>query len=231
MQVDKLTILLVLLTQSALEVLPTDPSTVKITGSEEERRPDKTEESLKQVDTRTRRRQREAEEKDARWKEVIKDVMIPLDLESAPLQIKTYDALASGNQTLVYFYDSSEEFAGYLRFKNTYDSLQYVLGRCTTSESYVTLDEGSKDEVWTITKTEEPSIRLNFNEVEVFNLLLEETCTDPEWRVYWTADVEKIMFPFTMNRNHQDKASRFYRVYGEDLQSGLPCTIVTSINT
>ena len=225
-----LTILLVLLTQSALEVLPTDSQAVKTTSSEEERRPDKTEESLIQEDTRTRRRQRDAEEKEGtRWKEVIKDVMIPLDLESAPLQIKTYDALKSGNQTLVYFYTSSDKFAGYIRFKNTYDSLQYVLGRCTTSESYVTLDEGSKDEVWTITKTEEPSIRLNFNDVEVFNLLLEDTsCTDPEWRVYWTADVEKMMFPFTMNRNHQDKASRFYRVYGEDLQSALPCTIATS---
>ena len=228
MQVNKLTILLVLLIQSALEVSPTDSSAVKSTDSEEEGRPDKTEESLIQVDTRTRRRLRDTEKEDARWKEVIKDVMIPLDLESAPLQIKTYDALASGNQTLVYFYDSSDEFAGYLRFKNTYDSFQYVLGRCTSSESYVSLDEGSKDEVWTITKTEGPRIRLNFNDVEVFNLLLEDTCTDPEWRVYWTADVEKIMFPFTMNRNHQDKASRFYRVYGEDLQSGLPCSIVIS---
>ncbi|KAL5263950.1 hypothetical protein ACHWQZ_G005141 [Mnemiopsis leidyi] len=130
-----------------------------------------------------------------------------VDLETTPLEIKTNSTLESGDEVEVYFYNSQGEDAGrvWIYFSST---PQYRLVWCSSDTNFPSNLPAAVDKVWRISLNKTSGIRLQIhcNDVEVLNTLLsDDTCSDSDWREYWSRDVEKIAF------YRGDTASDYYR--------------------
>ena len=140
------------------------------------------------------------------------DVKIDHDLEKSPLQIKTDSALGSDHVTVVTFYTAEEDVAGVfsIRFKSppTYRFL-YCMNEHT---NFPTALPSDAIKVWTFTRTAAADsfrVVIHCNDKEVFNMKISDTLCDNagwDWRIYWTSDVEKILFS-----KAYDTAADFYR--------------------
>ena len=73
----------------------------------------------------------------AGWKAVERDVKIPHNLETTPLQIKTDSAAGSREVVYVYLYTAGGDMAGFIKFDFT-SSPQYWLGYCTYPTNFPT---------------------------------------------------------------------------------------------
>ncbi|KAL5264054.1 hypothetical protein ACHWQZ_G005225 [Mnemiopsis leidyi] len=131
-----------------------------------------------------------------------------VDLETTPLEIKTNSTLESGDEVYVLLYNSQGEYAGgvYIYFTST---PQYYLDWCSSyTTNFPSNLPAAVDKVWRISLTRTSGIRLQIhcNDVEVLNFLLsDDTCSNSDWRKYWSRDVEKIAF------SRSDTASDYYR--------------------
>ncbi|KAL5263941.1 hypothetical protein ACHWQZ_G005133 [Mnemiopsis leidyi] len=132
-----------------------------------------------------------------------------VDLETTPLEIKTNSTLESGDRVYVLFFNSQGEYAGvvYIYFIST---PKYWLYWCSSYTNFPSNLPAAVDKVWRISLNKTSGIRLQIhcNDVEVANFLLsDDTCSNSDWREYWSRDVEKIAF------SEYDTASVYYRLY------------------
>ena len=135
-----------------------------------------------------------------------------IDIETAPLEIKTNSLLGSEDEVAVFFYNSRGDFAGGVRISFSFTP-QYLLDKCSHLNQYTNFPStlpAAVDKVWRIrlslTKTSVTRLQIHCNDVEVLNVLLsDDTCNDSYWRDYWSRDVEKIVFSI------HDTASDYYR--------------------
>ena len=135
---------------------------------------------------------------------------INIDLENSPFQIKTDSVDGSNEKVDVILLTAEGHYAGgvYLYFTSP---PQYYLNHCSTSwTNFPTAVPTETDKIWTITLIRlSGSVRLiiNCNNKEVLNVVLSNTvCTDSQWSITWSKDVEKIRFSSCC-----DKASDYYR--------------------
>ena len=144
------------------------------------------------------------------WTAVQRSVLLPLDLENTPLEIRTNSTLGSGDKVVVWFYPTQGEYVGGVEifFSST---PQYYLSWCSSWTSFPSNLSSEVDKIWRITLDKTAGIRLQIhcNGVEVLNFLMSDnTCIrNGSWRKYWSRDVERIYFP-----TNRDTASDYYRV-------------------
>ena len=141
------------------------------------------------------------------WTAVKRKVLIPLDLETTPLEIKTDSTLGSGDRMEVWFFTTQRWYVGGVEiyFSST---PQYWLYECSSYTNFPSNLPIKVDKIWRITLDKTAGIRLliHCNGVEVVNILMSDnTCSDSRWREHWSRDVENIYF-FSY-----DTASDYYR--------------------
>ena len=122
------------------------------------------------------------------------EVELAYDLESSPLQIVTDSVLGSEELLWVQFQPEGgqAEIHG-LQIMFT-DPPQYNIGRCATG--WITFNIPLPDEqirTWTITKTNNESVSLFCNGVEIYNYLFSES-TDDDCVPRWSTDVANMAF-------------------------------------
>ena len=113
---------------------------------------------------------------------MVRDTVIPFDLESTPLQIKTNSTAGSGEQIVVSTYtaDKSNIGAVYVKFSSP---VKYYISYC---DSWIVLPVQPPDEVnkiWTIQKTV-TTLNIECNGVEVLNYQFNnsgESQCEPKW--------------------------------------------------
>ena len=130
------------------------------------------------------------------WKAVERDVMIPHNLETTPLQIKTDSTTGSKESVAVYLYTAEREARPvevYLQFTSP---PQYHLTDCTTSYTDLPSTLPSDiNKVWVITKLPGPRLTVQCNGVTVVNITMSDTCISSDWKEYWSNKGGKIKFP------------------------------------
>ena len=128
------------------------------------------------------------------WKTVERDVKIPHNLETTPLQIKTDSTAGSGEEVAVLLYTAGGDHAGsvLLYFSSP---PQYRLDYCTSSNIVLPSTLPSDvNKVWVITKLPGPRITVQCNGVTVVDLNMSDTCSISNWGEYWTRQVAQIEF-------------------------------------
>ena len=143
------------------------------------------------------------------WTVVEREVQINYDLENSPLQIWTNSEIGRNEVVKVWFFNAQGFSAGGLVLSFT-SPPQYWLGYCSSSyNNFPTALPSETDKVWTITLTRSsgaPSVVMHCNNKEVLNVVLSDsTCSNSNWRDYWSKDVEKIIF------DSSDTVSDYYR--------------------
>ena len=138
------------------------------------------------------------------WTAVKVKVMIPRDLETTPLQIKTDSTLGSGEKILVQTFGKDNSFIGGVSVKFS-STIQYQIAACTSGDTKLSVQPPAEmDKIWTIIKTETDLI-ITCNNVEVLNYLFADS-SDSDCVPRWRGDiVEEIRF------TTDDTASDFYR--------------------
>ena len=138
------------------------------------------------------------------WSPVILDTVIPFDLESTPLQIKTNSTVGSGDRIAVGTYTADGSIIGRVGMLFT-SPVKYGIGYCT---SWTTLPVQPPEEVektWTIQKTA-TILSMECNGVEVLNYQFSKS-GESRCVPHWGGDVvEKIKFD-----SEYDTASDNYR--------------------
>nr|AFK75430.1 putative secretory peptide-20 [Pleurobrachia bachei] len=139
------------------------------------------------------------------WCPVVRDTLIPFDLESTPLQIKTDLTAGSEEQITVDTYNIGSSFIGGVGVKFT-SPIQYGISFCTTSWTVLPVQPGDEvDKIWTIRKTT-TAVRIECNGLEVLNYQFSDSSAS-SCVSRWGGDVvEKILF------YAYDTASDSYRV-------------------
>ena len=148
------------------------------------------------------------------WTTVVKQTLIPINLQTTPLNLKTSAAAGSDKKIIVFFYNSLGEYAGGLKlfFSST---LQYQLDGCHDNairSDFSTTPPAETDKVWRITKivtdTSDIAVQIYCNEVEVVsNVIAESTCANTNWNTVWSRKISQMKF------GKWDSASDFYRIY------------------
>ena len=137
------------------------------------------------------------------WSPVVRDTIIPFDLESTPLQIKTNSTAGSGENFRVTTLTASESSVGGLQvaFRS---QVEYKMNYCVGSFTNLQAQPPDEvDKVWTISKTDTALI-IECNGAEVLNYQFSSS-SDTDCVSKWGGDVEKIKFIKT------DTASDSYR--------------------
>ena len=140
------------------------------------------------------------------WKTVERDVKIPHNLETTPLQIKTDSAAGSRENVWVYLYTAWGDWAGYVYF-NFNSPPQYYLHWCSNSRTdFPSTLPSEINKIWTLTKLPGPRVTLQCNGVTVVDMTMShDTCSDSDWSTVWNRQVEQIKF------DSDDSASDEYR--------------------
>ena len=131
------------------------------------------------------------------WKSVINGEKVDLNLETAPLYLKTDSAMGSSEEGKVGFYTAEEDKVGGFLIKFSSSPL-FALWHCTDWKSLPTGLPTDDDKVWKITLTRTTGIRIvvQCNNVEVLNMLIfGSTCaSSSNWNTYWSNYIKKIEF-------------------------------------
>ena len=122
-----------------------------------------------------------------------RDVKIPHNLETTPLQIKTDSTAGSGENVGVWLYTAGGDEAGsvWLYFSSP---PQYNLGWCRSWTDLPSTLPSNRNKVWVITKLPGYRLTVQCNGKTVLDITLSDTCSDSKWREYWTRQVEQIKF-------------------------------------
>eukprot|EP00116_Pleurobrachia_bachei_P007816 sb/3468078/ len=145
---------------------------------------------------------------DTSWQPVVRETLIPLDLESVPLQVKT-DSTSSNSYFLsVILYDNTQDtYESFLEYRRWISinllstGITYNLQSCTNTASLPIQPSAEEPKIWTFSKTEN-SLTIGCNGVT----LVTYTFTGEDCESLWKGDiVDKIAFW------NNDKASKFFR--------------------
>ena len=133
------------------------------------------------------------------WTAVQRDVNVPLDLETTPLEIRTNTELRSNEEMFVWFLTADGEGAvGGLQIFLSYTGPMYYIFYCSSSRTNFPSNLPTEvDKIWRITLDKTAGIRLQIhcNGVEVLNVLLSDnTCGESYWGKFWSKDVDNIYF-------------------------------------
>ena len=123
-----------------------------------------------------------------------------LDMEVAPMQIKTDSTAGSGDLVFVRFVNMGIWAAGGLKLHFT-DPMEYELTRCTDSKQALNNVPADKDKIWTVYRTSD-GVKIECNDVKVAEFSI-ASCTHSEKWVY-DRDIGKVIFEAT------DTATDFY---------------------
>ena len=141
--------------------------------------------------------------------------MIPYDLESTPLEIRTNRDFEKKDEFKVSVYGKENSIYGVIGIRwDTYPP-RYRFSNCMKvfSNNFLTtlnLPSGS-EKVWRITvgkSLDTRSVQIHCNDVEVLNIeMSDRLCGVVSWRDYWMQDREQITF------DKQDTVCASYRPY------------------
>eukprot|EP00116_Pleurobrachia_bachei_P011611 sb/3471873/ len=149
------------------------------------------------------------------WSPVIRDTLIPLDLESTPLQIKTDSTAGSGKQIWVNTYTTDGSFIGQVQLYFISPIRCYIYN-CTSGGTSLTAQPRDEvDNIWTIRRTATALI-IDCNGVEVLNYRFSEGALEncaPSWEGKM---VKNIRF------DEKDSASDSYRIECESVGLFFP---------
>ena len=127
------------------------------------------------------------------WKAVKRNVLIPHNLQTTSLQIKTDATAGSGKELSVVLYTAGEDKAGIFQLYFT-SSPKYKILNCITSWTVLPSNLPKEvNKVWQITKLPGPRITVQCNGVTVLDLS-HDTCRKSSWSSTWSRQVEQIMF-------------------------------------
>ena len=136
----------------------------------------------------------------------MRDTLIPFDLESTPLQIKTDSITKSKEWIMVYTYNIGSSYIGSVGVRFT-SSMKYKISYCSTSWTVLPVQPPEEvDKIWTIRKTN-TALNIECNGVEVLNYQFSDSSLD-DCVKQWGGDVIEIKFPFLYD---SDTASDSYR--------------------
>ena len=128
------------------------------------------------------------------WKTVERDVKIPHNMQTPPLQIKTDSTAGSGEQVIVSFYTVGGDYAGGIGVY-FHSRPWYSLAFCKSPADLPSTLPSDINKVWVITKLPGPRLTVQCNDVTVVDLTMsDDTCSDSNWREYWTKQIEQIKF-------------------------------------
>ena len=117
--------------------------------------------------------------------------MIPHDLETTPLQIKTD---SNSGDLYLRFFTAGGEAAGNIYIFVSDEYPDYWVYNCMVKgKEYPSNAPSGVNMVWTATKLPGPKITVHCNGVYLFEVS-EDSCDDSEWRKVWGLDVEQIEF-------------------------------------
>lgn len=136
---------------------------------------------------------------------------IEFDLETSPLEIKTYSKLKSKERVDLIFYSAEENYnhVGGISFYFG-PGLEYTIRRCQEHDTaFPTNVPPETGKLWRIALLRTSAGRrivVHCNEVRVLDFVLSDsTCSEGYWSKTWGRNVAKIRFTET------DTASEFYR--------------------
>ena len=135
--------------------------------------------------------------------------VIPVNLQTAPLLIKTNSIYGSYDKVSLFLLDSQGEFVGEVGITFSRPYTQYFLDWCTSPANFTSNLPTAVDKIWRVSMDRTNGIRfiIHCNDVEVVNALIsDETCEFRVWKLHWTKVVEKIYF------SSHDNASDDYKV-------------------
>ena len=143
-----------------------------------------------------------------------RDINIPFDLETTPLEIKT-GIVKTGTQIAIDFNKDSGYSTGAILIEFGVSPAKFRIIRCSAKGSWTPFNQlilFSAKKVWRFTKTRTAlgiGFMIHCNDLELLDIVISGlTCTDGDWR-RWTGEVtRKIFFHGTY-----DRASDYYRPY------------------
>ena len=148
------------------------------------------------------------------WIAVQRNVLIDIDINTTPLEIRSDSELRTRDEAEVYFYTSQGVTAGGVKF-NFYYSPQYFIYRCSEDwTEFPTNPPTARVKVWSIMVTRSSSkmgLQILCNGKEVLNTVLSVSECPKFWDRwfydYWNRDIAKIGF------SKWDTMSDYYRPY------------------
>ena len=140
--------------------------------------------------------------------------MIPWELESTPLQIKTDSALGSGHSISFAMYPTEAQgvyYIGFILVKFSNPS-RYYKHKCKVWTDLPVQPPSELEKVWTFTKTEDSFI-IHCNNVKVLNLKFSDSSLGQCVTTWEGTQVGKILFykNAMFNTHDSDTASDSYR--------------------
>jgi hypothetical protein len=141
------------------------------------------------------------------WKPVEHGVLIPVELETSYLHVKTNSEVGSGNRTWIWYYDKEGSRARGIEIVFTSPGENYFLMSCLDSPTpFPPTLPTTVNKVWTIEKRGYRT-RMFCNGVLVLDITVSDTtCHRSYWETEWGREVGGILF------NRWDSASDMYMI-------------------
>jgi hypothetical protein len=144
------------------------------------------------------------------WKPVERGVLIPIELDTSYLHVKTYSEVGSEDRTVIRYFDKEGSYAGGIEISFTSPLVEYKLPYCQHFYTpFPTTLPTTVNKVWTIEKRRYRT-RVFCNGLVVLDIILSDSTCDMEynsdWETYWERDVSVIKFD-----GEYDTASEQYR--------------------
>ena len=137
------------------------------------------------------------------WTAVKREVNLPWDLETTPLQIKTDSTAGSGERIIVAVFNKDNNWLSNVGVTFS-SSMQYWINVCGAVKHLPVKPPVEVDKIWTVIKTD-TAIIITCNGVEVLNYLFADSSNSDCITKLGNDVVEKIAF------HSDDTASEFYK--------------------
>jgi hypothetical protein len=142
------------------------------------------------------------------WKPVERDVVVPVELDTSYLHVKTNSEVGSEDRTEIYYDDKEGREAGGISIRFSSPHVKYYLLHC---QSYYTPSPPTLpttvNKVWTIEKRGYRT-RVFCNKVLVLDITVSDTTCDwGDWKTEWGRQVGGIKF-----HEYDDTASDIYMI-------------------
>jgi hypothetical protein len=129
------------------------------------------------------------------WKPVVRGVLIPVNLETSYLHVKTNSALGSNDWIEIVYRDNERREAGGICIWFTSTRVVYSLLNCDTGfHTFSPYLPTELEKLWTIEKRGYRT-RVICNIQPVLNISVSNViCNEDDWETYWSREVSEIEF-------------------------------------
>ena len=141
---------------------------------------------------------------------MVRDELIPVDLETTHLHLRTNSATGSGDRTMIWFYNDVGLYAGGIGIRFT-SPVKYALLDCQYYTTFPLSVPTEQDKHWVIEKRSYRTVILCNGQLVLDITASFEACDNPKhadmWATYWGRDVTSMKFP-----SRWDTATNLYYV-------------------